>query len=149
MSNAIFAKAATIRSKIEAAGLRVGDLITSTNRNGDHSAYFACEGGARVRVSDHDTMCEDSYKWWAGSDDDAVRAFVRRRLWNMAVSDELTIIRQRADARAAAARKAAYDQQAEAADANRALLIAAGFDPAAMTSNQRRKVARDLRRAAA
>lgn len=147
MTNEIFTKAEIIRSGIEMLGLAVGPLCTSTNRNGDHSAYFDCAGGDRVRVSDHDTVCEDSFKWWAGTSADDIRAFVRNRCRMMAISAELAIINREAAARKATERRASYQANVDAAAANDAMLVAAGYDLSKLTKNTRKTALKALRKA--
>lgn len=148
MTSAIFSKAETLRRMIAERGLTVGALSTSINREGGYSAYFDCAGGDRVRVSDHDTICNDSFKWWGGTDEETVDAFVARRFWSMAVSAELTIIARRANERAEAARRAAFNELQNRAAANNAMLAAAGYDVSNMTKNQRKDALKALRRGA-
>ncbi|SNT19158.1 hypothetical protein [Sphingopyxis indica] len=148
MTNAIFSKAETLRRMIAERGLAVGGLNTSINRNGGYSAYFDCAGGDRIRVSDHDTICNDSCKWWGDADEQTVDAFVARRFWNMAVSAELTIISHRAHERKEAERRAAFEELQDRADANNAMLAAAGYDVSTMTKNQRKDALKALRRGA-
>jgi hypothetical protein len=53
MSNCIHDQARKVMALFIEAGEAAYDFSTSTNRNGDHSAYFSAMG-RRFRISDHD-----------------------------------------------------------------------------------------------
>lgn len=146
MSNKIFEKARVLRQMMADRGLWVGDLSTSTNRYGEHSAYFAIQGHNTIRVSDHacNTDCRVAeINWWGDTSPELVDAFVARHNVLIAEAAERAALRQQAEIEAQQHRRAAYSlEQAKKAD-NEALLAAHGLS--GLVGTRRKDALRRLR----
>lgn len=146
----IHEQAEIVRQHFIAAGVEVSYLSCSTNRNGDHSAYFSGMG-RKFRVSDHpcNTDYRDDVQLVRDMSFDEVVAWVADAKVRDAVAAEKARIERELAAEQEVARKAELNAVADAAQRRKSAWLAhlASFDTNGWTQTTINKIEKEWRKA--
>lgn len=149
MANNIHDQARKIMTMFAEAGVIAHDLSTSTNRNGDHSAYFSAMG-RRFRISDH--SCNTDYRDEVQLASDMTMEQVVEWIAEARKRDEVAvaehIVAKAAEAAAEGARQAELNTTKQASERRKAAWVAylAGLDTIGMTQTAISKIEKPWRK---